>query len=176
MWVVTSRQGSHGLPALSCVWQHLKLSDVSLWAHLRYSLVVDEDVKKPNKNSHCEIVNVLNLLKMSSKVGTLISLNQQIQQQHCAKKKGLESTWFKMQKFPLIHAFWSKVKKKLFSVKATAVSYTRCMHAVCQAKWESLESCYFDMPQLGKLITAKLSYSQWITLKTSVYQTSEDYK
>ena len=31
------------------MWQHLKLSDVSLRARSRYSLVVDEDVKKPNK-------------------------------------------------------------------------------------------------------------------------------
>ena len=31
------------------MWQHAKLSDVSLGARLRYSLVVDEDVKKPNK-------------------------------------------------------------------------------------------------------------------------------
>ena len=31
------------------MWQHVKLSDVSLGACLRYSLVVDEDVKKPNK-------------------------------------------------------------------------------------------------------------------------------
>ena len=38
---------SLGLPALSRVWQHLKLSDVSLGTCPRYSLVVDEDVKKP---------------------------------------------------------------------------------------------------------------------------------
>ena len=35
-------------PALSRVWQHIKLSDVSLGTHPRYSLVVDEDVKKAN--------------------------------------------------------------------------------------------------------------------------------
>ena len=37
------------LPALSCVWQHVKLSDVSLGTRPRYSLVADEDVKKSNK-------------------------------------------------------------------------------------------------------------------------------
>ena len=37
---------SHGLPALSCVWQHVKLSDVSLGTRPRYSQVVDEEVKK----------------------------------------------------------------------------------------------------------------------------------
>ena len=42
---------SHGLPTLSLVWQHLKLSYVSLGARPRYSLVVDEDVKKPTKQT-----------------------------------------------------------------------------------------------------------------------------
>ena len=46
---LTGWERSHGLPALSRVWQHVKLSDVSLKARPRYSLVVDEDVKKPNK-------------------------------------------------------------------------------------------------------------------------------
>ena len=32
-----------------CVWQHVKLSDASLGIHPRYSLVVDEDVRKPTK-------------------------------------------------------------------------------------------------------------------------------
>ena len=36
---------SLGLPALSRVWQHVNLSDVSLGIRPRYSLVVDEDVK-----------------------------------------------------------------------------------------------------------------------------------
>ena len=36
--------------ALSRVW-HIKLSDVSLGTRPRYSLVVDEDVKKPNKET-----------------------------------------------------------------------------------------------------------------------------
>ena len=40
---------SHGIPALFRVWQHAKLSGVSLGTRLGYSLVVDEDVKKPNK-------------------------------------------------------------------------------------------------------------------------------
>ena len=35
--------------ALSCVWQHVKLSAVSLGNSPRYSLVVDEYVKKPTK-------------------------------------------------------------------------------------------------------------------------------
>ena len=52
---VTGRDRSHGLPALSCVWQHEKLSDVSLGTGPRYSLVVDEDVKSPIKQTsiHC---------------------------------------------------------------------------------------------------------------------------
>ena len=48
---------SHGLPALSRVWQHIKLSDVSLGTLPRYSLVVDEDVKKPNNQQR--VSNVL---------------------------------------------------------------------------------------------------------------------
>ena len=39
-------------PALSLVWQHVKLSDVSLGTRPRYSLVVDEDVKKPTNQKH----------------------------------------------------------------------------------------------------------------------------
>ena len=34
------------------MWQHVKLSDVSLVTRLRYSLVIDEDVKKQNKETH----------------------------------------------------------------------------------------------------------------------------
>ena len=34
------------------VWQHVKLSYVSLGTRPRYSLVVDEDVKKPNKQTN----------------------------------------------------------------------------------------------------------------------------
>ena len=48
---VTDWDRSHGLPALSRVWQHVKLSDVSLGARLRYGLVVEEDVKKPTKQT-----------------------------------------------------------------------------------------------------------------------------
>ena len=33
------------------MWQHVKLADVSLGARPRYSLVVDEDVKKPTKQT-----------------------------------------------------------------------------------------------------------------------------
>ena len=39
------------LAASSRMWQHVKLSDVSLGTLPRYSLVVDEDVKKPNKQT-----------------------------------------------------------------------------------------------------------------------------
>ena len=46
---VTGSDRSHGLSALSRVWQHLKLSHVSLGTRPRYSLVVDEDVMKTNK-------------------------------------------------------------------------------------------------------------------------------
>ena len=46
---VTGWDRSHGLPTLSCVWQDLKLSDVSLGARPRYSLIVDEDIKKQKK-------------------------------------------------------------------------------------------------------------------------------
>ena len=35
----------------SVSWQHIKLSDVSLATRSRYSLVVDKDVKKPNKQT-----------------------------------------------------------------------------------------------------------------------------
>ena len=42
---LTRRDRSHGLPALSRVWQHVKLSGVSLGTRPRYSLSVDEDVK-----------------------------------------------------------------------------------------------------------------------------------
>ena len=41
----------HDLPALSRVWQHVKFSDVSLKTRPRYSLMVNEDVKKRNKHS-----------------------------------------------------------------------------------------------------------------------------
>ena len=44
---VTSWDRSRRLPALPRVWQHVKLSDISIVTRPRYSLVVDEDVKKP---------------------------------------------------------------------------------------------------------------------------------
>ena len=53
---VTGLDRSHGLPTLSRVSQLLKLSDVSLGTRLRYSLVVDEDVKKPNKQTYKDTV------------------------------------------------------------------------------------------------------------------------
>ena len=37
---------------LSRVWQHVKLSDVSLGTRPRYSLVVDEDIKKPTNQTN----------------------------------------------------------------------------------------------------------------------------
>ena len=40
------------LPALSHVWQHIKWQTLCLGARPRYSLVVDEDVKKPNKQTN----------------------------------------------------------------------------------------------------------------------------
>ena len=45
---------SHGLPALSRVWlcQHVKLPDVRLGTRPRYSLVVDEDIKKPTNQTN----------------------------------------------------------------------------------------------------------------------------
>ena len=38
--------------SLMIVWQHVNLSDVSLEIRPRYSLVADEDVKKPNKETN----------------------------------------------------------------------------------------------------------------------------
>ena len=38
--------------SLSRVRQHVKLSDVSLGTHPRYSVVADEDVKKPIKQTN----------------------------------------------------------------------------------------------------------------------------
>ena len=49
---VAARSRSHGLPALSRVWQHMKLSDVSLGTRPRYSLVADENVKRPNRQTN----------------------------------------------------------------------------------------------------------------------------
>ena len=39
-------------PTLCRVWQHVKLSDVSLEARPRYSLVVDKNVKEPNNQTN----------------------------------------------------------------------------------------------------------------------------
>ena len=49
---MTGRDRSHCLPSLSRVWQHVKLSDVSLGTRPRYSLVVDDDVKKPTNQTN----------------------------------------------------------------------------------------------------------------------------
>ena len=49
------------LPALSRVWQHVKSSDVSLGTRPRCSLVVNEEVKKPNQQqqSSPDIANLV---------------------------------------------------------------------------------------------------------------------
>ena len=52
---------SHGLSTLSCVWQQVKLSDVSLGIRPQYSLVVDEDVKKNKKTDKQEIFIILTI-------------------------------------------------------------------------------------------------------------------
>ena len=41
--------------SLSRVWQHVKLPDVSLGICPRYSLVVDEDIKKPTNKQTSSI-------------------------------------------------------------------------------------------------------------------------
>ena len=64
---MTDWDRSHGLPALSRVWQQLKLSDVSLGTRPRYSLVVDEDVKKPNKQT--SILHFAKKAKTKTKIG-----------------------------------------------------------------------------------------------------------
>ena len=43
---VTGWDWSHGLPALSCVWQPVKLSHVSLVTHPRYSVIVKKSTKQ----------------------------------------------------------------------------------------------------------------------------------
>ena len=64
---VTGWDRSHGLPALSRVWQQVKLLDISLGTRPRYSLVADEDVdKKQNKQQayfKFKIMNVQNPYK-----------------------------------------------------------------------------------------------------------------
>ena len=65
---VTGGDRSHGFPALSRVWQHVKLSDVSLGTRPRYSLDAYEDVKKPTKQT--EILSLSLFLHLS----TFISL------------------------------------------------------------------------------------------------------
>ena len=47
----TCWDGSHGPSALSRVWQHVKLSDVSLGTGPWYSVVADKDVKNPRKET-----------------------------------------------------------------------------------------------------------------------------
>ena len=49
---MTGSDRSHGLLALSHVWQHVKLPDAMSWARPRYNIVVDEDVKKPNNQTN----------------------------------------------------------------------------------------------------------------------------
>ena len=50
---------SYRIAPLSRVWQHIKLSDVSLGTPPRYSLVADEDGKNPNKQQKSAIVKAL---------------------------------------------------------------------------------------------------------------------
>ena len=54
---MTGWDRSLGLPALCGMWQHLKLSDVSRETRPRYNLVVDEDVKKPNRQTNQKSVH-----------------------------------------------------------------------------------------------------------------------
>ena len=42
--------------ALSRVWQHVKMSDVSHGTRSRYGLAVDEDVKKPTKQTNKQLL------------------------------------------------------------------------------------------------------------------------
>ena len=51
--------------ALSRVCQHVKLSDVSLGTLPRYGLVVDEDVKKPNKKTNPVLKNLTLTVSLS---------------------------------------------------------------------------------------------------------------
>ena len=60
-YYVTVRERSHGLPTLSRVWQHVILSDVSLGTRPRYSLVVDEEVKKPTKQPN-KLIRTLSVI------------------------------------------------------------------------------------------------------------------
>ena len=45
-------------PLLSPVWQHIKLSDISRGTCPQDSLLVDKDVKKPNKQINGEKKNI----------------------------------------------------------------------------------------------------------------------
>ena len=47
-------------PALSHVWQHVKLLDVSLGTRPRYSLVVEKDVNKPTNQTNLYFHNFIN--------------------------------------------------------------------------------------------------------------------
>ena len=49
---VTGCDSSHGLPALSSMWEHVKMSDVSFGTRSRHSLVVDEEFKKPTNQTN----------------------------------------------------------------------------------------------------------------------------
>ena len=56
----------HGLPPLPRLWQHVKLSDVSLVTYPGYSIVVDEDVNKQT-NPACNVHLVVNLVESKHK-------------------------------------------------------------------------------------------------------------
>ena len=60
----------HGLPAPSRVWQYVKFPDVSLGTRPRYSQVVDEDVKKPTKQTN----NVDEDVKKPNKQKSILSV------------------------------------------------------------------------------------------------------
>ena len=53
--VISPAETGHCRSALSREWQHVKLSNVSLGTRPRYSLVVDEDVKKQTKQTNTSL-------------------------------------------------------------------------------------------------------------------------
>ena len=59
---------SHGLPALSHVWKHVKLSHALSWARPRYNLAVDEDVKNPT-NQPNKSITIIYKIALSSSTG-----------------------------------------------------------------------------------------------------------
>ena len=72
--IVTGRDRSHCLPALPRVCQHVMLSDVSLGTRPPYSLVVDEEVKKPTKqaNKQSEVSNIIIIVLFPRGMGDFV--------------------------------------------------------------------------------------------------------